>query len=74
MGHDIIKVKEIIKFLEKKNFNLKKVTFEERLNLAGAKKSTFRQGKMENWIKIFDDEISERFDCALPGSMKELLE
>ena len=46
-----------------------KISFDQRLKLHGSKKSTLREGHADNWKKLFDDEISERFKAVLPGPL-----
>ena len=67
--YDEDKIMQVSKSLEIKNKSLKKISFDQRLKLHGSKKSTLREGNADNWKKLFDDEISERFKAVLPGPL-----
>lgn len=66
-------VKNIERKLDKKLNNLRKLKFEDRLKLPGDFKSTYREGRIDNWKSIFDNEINQKFLDLLPEPIENIM-
>ena len=59
--------------LDQRLRSVKKIKFEDRLKLPGDFKSTYRNGGINNWQYMFDEEISKRFFNLLPEPIDKIL-